>query len=427
MNRIITNFDQLAATSARKDALMIAEKGYQAIAIGPAYRHALQLDGSTLTIHEHAYDLNQYKSIYVIGAGKGASQAAQAVEERLGDRITAGAVNDVVITSGLKRITGFQGTHPLPSRQNLAATDRMLELAEQATADDLVITIICGGGSALFTRPAEGVSVEKLAEVRLHMLRSGASIEEINTVYKHISRVHGGYLSLKAFPATVLTLAVSDVPHDDPFVIASGPTIPDKTTIHDAETVAAKYGLHDLPLIETPGEDEFSGRHAYVILASADLAVAAMMKEAEQLGYTTAVAGYNLVDQAETVGAALAAKVQAGQAIIFAGELPVMVKNPDGLGGRMQHMAVSALPHLSPSSVAIGCASDGSDYMDGVAGAIVDGTQTHERCRRLGLNAEAARQGYNSYPLLRQTGDLLSITPGITANVSDFGIFLKKV
>ena len=129
----------------------------------------------------------------------------------------------------------------------------MIDLVKSATERDLVITIICGGGSALFTRPAEGVSIERLAEVRMHLLNSGASIGEINTVYKHLSAVHGGQLGLSAFPATVITLAVSDVPEDDHFVIASGPTIYDTTTIDDAKTVAAKYALRELPFIETPG------------------------------------------------------------------------------------------------------------------------------------------------------------------------------
>lgn len=425
MKRIITNYAALATNPARRHALQIAERGYQSIAISPVFARELRLTGSHLSVHEHTFDLDKYEHIYVIGAGKGSSQAAAVIESKLGDRISAGAVNDVMVAPGLKRIAGFQGTHPLPSKHNLAATDRMLKLAEKATADDLVITIICGGGSALFTRPAEGLSVENLAEIRLRLLQSGASIHEINTLYKHTSAVHGGHLALKAFPATVLTLAVSDVPHDDPFVIASAPTLFDSTSVADARTIATKYGLPDLPLVETPDEDQFSGSHAYLVLASAEVAIKAMADEAETLGYRVEVAGSNITMPAEKLAAQLARDVAPGKAVLFAGEPPVIVTNPLGQGGRMQHLAVSALPKLDSHAALAACASDGSDFINGVAGAIVDGAQTAGRCHKFGLDPAEATRAQNAYPLLKTTGDLLATQRGVTANVSDFGIILQ--
>jgi glycerate 2-kinase len=425
MKRIITNYAALATNPARRHALKIAERGYQSIAIGPVFARELQLTGSHLSVHEHTFNLDKYEHIYVIGAGKGSSQAAAAIESKLSDRITAGAVNDVVIAPGLSRITGFQGTHPLPSKHNLAATDRMLDLAGKAKADDLVITIICGGGSALFTRPAEGLSIEDLAQIRLHLLQSGASIHEINTVYKHTSAVHGGHLALKAFPATVLTLAVSDVPHDDPFVIASAPTLFDRSSAAEAQEVASKYGLHDLPLVETPDEDQFSGPHAYVVLASAELAIKAMTDEARSLGYAVESAGSNLTMPAEELASQLALRIAPGKSVVFAGEPPVVVTNPLGQGGRMQHLAVSALPKLNPHAALAACASDGSDFINGVAGAIVDGAQTAGRCHKFDLDPAEATSAQNAYPLLKTTGDLLAVQREVTANVSDFGIILQ--
>lgn len=425
MNKLIQNFDTVDITPLRHDALQIAEQGYQALDIEKVFERQLRLKGSVLTIHDQTYDLNDFGNIYVIGAGKGAAQAATAIEKKLGDFLTDGAVNDVSKSKELSKISSYRGTHPTPSHENVRATDHMLEIIDKAGENDLVITIICGGGSVLFTRPVEGISVERLAEIRLHLLGAGAPIGEINTVYKHLSDVHGGKLGQRAFPAHVLTLAVSDVPHDDKFVIASSPTLHDHTTVEDARATAEKYGLTDLPLAETPNEDEFSDNYSYIILASADIAIKAMADEAEHLGYKPVVVGNNITESAEELAKKLAADVQPGEALIFAGEPTVVVKSAHGKGGRMQHLAVSTLSDLKDDSVVVACASEGSDFINGVAGAIVDET-TKKRAEELGIDLEKARAETNSHPALEKLNALIFIKPGVTANVSDFGIALRQ-
>jgi len=418
---VIKNLKQLATTALRADALAIAEAGYASIDIERVFMRKLKLHGSRLTVQGHSYDLDAFENIYIIGVGKGSSRAARGVEKALGDHIKGGFVIDNATPARLRTVFAFQGTHPLPSDRNIAATDEIVKLSHQATANDLVICIICGGGSALFCRPGERTCLE-LQFIRGAMLKAGASIHEINTVYKHVSRIHGGHLAQYAYPATVLTLCVSDVPGDDLDIIASGPTVLDTTTRHDAQRVAKQYGLPAIPFIETPKNKKYFKSVTNLVIASSDLVVDAMADKARELGYKPVVYGRNITDLAKDVGPDFAKRVRSGEALLAAGETPVLVSHP-GRGGRCQDVSVAAIPCLTEDSVIVACASDGRDN-EPVAGGIADGETSPQRCAEHQLDPAAAIAMNDTYPLLKRLDDHLYTRVG-TANVADFMVTIR--
>lgn len=418
---VIKNFKQLAKTALRTDALTIAEAGYQSIDIEQVFKRELKLQSTQLTVHGHNYDLNKFENIYVVGVGKGSSRAARGVEKVLGHYIKGGFVIDTT-PAKLQKVFAFKGTHPLPSQKNIAATDEIVKLSHQATAKDLVICIICGGGSALFCRPGERTCLE-LQLIRSAMLKAGAPIHDINTVYKHVSHIHGGHLAQYAYPATVLSLCVSDVPGDDLDVIASGPTVLDSTTCKDAERTARKYKLPEIPFIETPKSKKYFKKVTNLVLASGDLAVDAMAEKAKELGYKPIIINRNITGLANKVGPDLAQKIQPGEALLAAGETEVHVTHP-GRGGRSQDLAVSAIPYLSADSVIVACASDGRDN-EPVAGGIADGEVSRILCEKYELDPQESIAMNNSYPLLEKLGDHLYTRIG-TANIADFMVVIRS-
>jgi glycerate 2-kinase len=418
---VIKNFKQLAKTPLREDALTIAEAGYDAIDIEQVFKRTLRVAGNVLTVQGHSYDLKKYKHIYVVGVGKGSSRAARGVEHVLGDRIVRGFVIDTN-PAKTQKIFAFKGTHPLPSQQNIDATEEVVKVLEQAEKDDLVLCIICGGGSALFSRPGDRTLLE-LQLIGSHMLKAGAPIHDMNTVRKHVSLIHGGHLAKFAYPATVLSLYVSDVPGDDLHVIASGPTVLDPTTRKDAVRVAHKYKLPPIPFIETPKDKKYFRKVTNLVVASGDMVVEAMAEKARALGYKPVIVGRNITGLAKEVGPDLVRRVQPGEALIAAGETEVNVTHP-GRGGRCQDVATSAIPYLTPDSVIVACASDGKDN-EPVAGAVADGKVSAQKCKEFGLDPVKAVEMNDTFPLLEKLGDHLQ-TKLVTANISDFLVVVRS-
>jgi glycerate 2-kinase len=417
---VIKNIKALAKTELRAEALAIAEAGFESIDIERVFRTKLELKGSKLTIIGHTYDLAKFENVYIVGVGKGSSRAARGVEKVLGHRIKGGFVIDTT-PAKLQKVFAFKGTHPLPSHKNIAATDEIVKLSHQAAAKDLVICIICGGGSALFCRPGERTCLE-LQFIRSAMLKAGAPIHEINTVCKHVSHIHGGHLAQYAYPATLVSLCVSDVPGDDLHVIASGPTVLDPTTRQDAIRLAKKYKLPEIPFIETPKSKKYFKKVTNLVLASGDLAVDAMAEKAKELGYKPVILDRNITGLAKEVGPDMAKRIQPGEALLAAGETEVHVTHP-GRGGRCQDVATSAIPHLKPDTVLVACASDGKDN-EPVAGAIADGEVSRALCEKYGLDPHEAIAMNDTYPLLEKLGDHLHTKVG-TANVADFLVAIR--
>jgi glycerate-2-kinase len=296
-----------------------------------------------------------------------------------------------------------------------------VKLLERADKNDLVISIICGGGSALFCRPGALTCLE-LQFISSVLLRAGATIQEINTVRKHVSLIHGGYMAKYAYPATVLSLIISDVPGDDLQMVSSGPTVMDRTSKSDAERVAHQYGLPPIDMMETPKDQKYFKKVNNVLIACGAKTVDAMAVAARELGYLPRVYSRQMSGLAKDVGAAMAETVKPGEALLACGETEVIVTRP-GMGGRNQDLVLSALPHLAPDAVVISAASDGKDNVP-VAGAIADGDWSRRACARLKINPAAAVADNRSYKALHKLGDHLTIEK-VTANISDFVLVLR--
>lgn len=418
---IIKNFKKLAKTSLRADALEIIEAGYQSINMSNIFRVNMHFDGKILDIEGQKFDLKKYKNIYVVGLGKGSALAAKELEILLKSKIKSGFVIDI-FKRRLKIIKSLKGTHPLPSRTNIKATENIIKLLQTTTKDDLVISIICGGGSALICKP-EKLTCLEMQFVSSVLLKAGATIDEINTVRKHISLIHGGFMAKYAYPSEVLSLIVSDVPGDDISMVASGPTTLDKTTKEQAEKIVKKYSLPPIELTETPKDKKYFLKVHNILVSSGTKVVQAMSKKANQLGYKSIIYSRNLSGLAKEVGPKMAKSAKKGQALLACGETQVIVKK-SGKGGRNQDVVLSAIPYLQDESVIISAASDGKDNIN-VAGAIADSLYSKKFIKRKKIDPRRAVDDNRSYRVIRRLKDHLYIRK-VTANISDFILVLKK-
>jgi hydroxypyruvate reductase len=388
--------------------------------------------------------------IVVLAAGKAAGSMA-AVAERfyreqhgLGpERLTGLAVTRHGYGEPAGAIPVIEAGHPVPDQQGLDATTRTLALADAAGPDDLVLVLLSGGGSANWIAPAGDVTLAEKQAITRALLRSGAGIGEINTVRKHLSRIKGGRLARMASPAQVLTLAISDVPHDDPAVIASGPTVPDPSTLADARAVLARRGiavpeavraLLEDPDSESPkpGDPAFA-RAEYRIIARPSDAMAAAAAAVRSQGYETVVLGSDLEGEAREVAAEHArqalALAAAGRrvALVSGGELTVTMRG-QGRGGPNQEYALALAVALdgAPSIAALAADTDGTDGGSGAAtdpaGALVDSTSL-QRARQQGLDAAALLAENDSTRFFETLDDLVSPGPTRT-NVNDCRIIL---
>lgn len=419
---VIKNTAKLATTEIRRDTIAIAEAGYDSINMIDLFSRDVMLDDDILSVSGKLFNLKNYENIYVVGIGKASALAAAVIEALLTpERITAGIVVDIT-THPLRKIKSFRGTHPLPSDQNIYATEQIIRMLRSAGKKDLVISIICGGGSSLLCKPATLTCLE-LQFITSMLLRAGANISQINTIRKHLSLVHGGHLARYAYPAEVLSLITSDVPGDNLEMIASGPTIRDTTTLSTAKNLAKKFSLPDIELMETPKDPKYFRHVSNILIASGSKVVTAMAGKAHELGYKPRIYSKSLSGLADVVGPQLAKAVRPGEALLACGETEVVVTHP-GQGGRNQDVALSALPHLPVDTAIASCASDGKDNLP-VAGAICDSDLSKSRAQKAGIDPTESVKLNRSYLALRKMGDLLH-TNRVTANVSDFIIVLRK-
>ncbi len=419
----IQNLAELARTPARAAALKIAEAGLQAINTEQAVRSSVSLGngGATLKVKDLELDLAPFKAIHVVGFGKASCEAAGALVEVLQGRITDGVVIDVKDIK-CEPVSAFVGTHPEPSEQNLAATEHIVNLAKGIAVDDLVLVIVSGGGSSLLCWPAsECAQGKKLYD---DFLRTGAGIEELNTVRKHLSALKGGGLAKLLYPATVVGLVFCDVPGDHLEAVASGPTFKDESTVADAQAILDKYHMEGFALTETPKDDRFFEKVHNVLLVSNGQALRAMAEEAERQGYQASVVSEEIYAGPEVAIPLLkAAAGESVRAALGGGEVRLVVStNQPGLGGRCSHLALSALPLLGPHDVFLALASDGVDNSDS-AGAIVDAS-TKASAAAQGLDAGSYGRRFDSYSFLKKTDDLLFTGP-TGANVSDLMLWLS--
>ncbi len=430
MDRRIHNFDALASTPLRTDALAIAEAGYRAVDIGTAFARKVRVDGDELVVDGAPRILLDSRRVHFVGVGKCAIAGAEAAERLFGDRIESGIALDVrgLADGRLGTIEAFVGTHPKPTQENVDATHRIITLLEGLTADDLVIMLVSGGGSVLlcspeapFTCADEGMLFDALTD-------RGATIEELNTVRKHLSKARGGWLAKAAQPAEVVALIVSDVPGNDLEFVASGPTVKDTTSVEDAQAVLEKYGIPAPPsgFIETPKDDADFARVSNVLFLSNRDALDAMKTEAAARGLTARVVTDTMHGEARAVAGQVAEALHDAppkSALLYGGETTVSLGEHPGKGGRNQELALAALAELHDGELVLPFSSDGKDATEH-AGAIADAeTRAHARARN--ADASTALAAHSSYDFFKASGDAL-VTGLLESNVSDLVIALKN-
>ena len=435
----------------RRDALEILTAAVESVDPGEAVRRSLRVTDYTLSCGGVDYDLTGKSRVYVVGGGKAGAAMAQAVWGLLGERIDGGSVNIVEGTCAppeIGRIVLNGASHPVPNRNGVRGVEAMLSLTEGLDEADLVIVLISGGGSALMTYPAEGVDLEDVKALTQLLLRSGASIDELNAVRKHLSDFKGGQLARSLHPAKILGVVLSDVVGDPLETIASGPTSPDTTTYEDAVEVLRGYGLWERTpraIIERlnqgrrgevdetpkPGDPIFDNVQN-VIVGSNTTALRAAAAKAEDLGYHSTIVTSALTSEASEAGRYLAGFVgealssddtrRGSTAAIFGGETVVNVTG-SGAGGRNQEVALGAVQGMAGTEALIATlATDGVDGPTEAAGALVDG-ETLRRSSRLGLDASEHLRENDSYGFFSVLGDALVTGPTGT-NVNDISLAL---
>lgn len=446
---LIRNGETEQMRKARAIALQSLECALNAADPKKLLKTKLTLNNSRLTVEGFAFDLTNYRNIYVVGGGKAGGAMAQTVEEFLGNRITAGAVN---VPYGTKQETHIiklhEANHPVPDQAGVSGTKEIMEIAEKAGKDDLVICLISGGGSSLMPLPREGISLEDKRELTEALLKSGAAINEVNIVRKHLSAFKGGWLAKKAYPATVLNLVLSDVIGDPLDSIASGPTVPDPSTFADAQKVLEKYGLWTTApsavrkvlsdgingqIEETPksGDPAFEKVHN-VVVGNNRIALQAAAEYLKGEGLSTLICADTLEGEARDAGKALAAFARNITAsgkplpkpagIVAGGETTVTVMGR-GVGGRNQELALSAALQIGGlDGCLVALSTDGVDGPTDAAGAIVDGA-TLRRAKHVKLEPKQFLAHNDSYHFFSKLGDLI-FTGQTGTNVNDISVIV---
>jgi glycerate 2-kinase len=434
----------------RQNAETIFRAGLAAVDSKNAVAKFLNKKDSILTVDNSSYNLEDYENVYVIGAGKASAAMAQAVEEILGKRINAGLINvKYDHTLPLEIIALKEAGHPVPDENGLKGTQQIVKILENAGEKDLILCLISGGGSALLPFPAEGITLDEKRQLTQILLESGATIHEMNVLRKHVSRVKGGRLARLAYPATLITVILSDVVGNDLDSIASGPTVPDRSTYADCLRILQKYSVQDeIPktirdhfvkgahglIEETPKvNDPAFVKTQSVIVASNTLALQAAKRKADELGYNGLVLSTSIEGEAKDVAldhVAIAKEImEAGQpvpkpaCVISGGETTVTIRGK-GKGGRNQEFVLAAAIAMNglENVVILSGGTDGTDGPTDAAGAFADG-QTVSRAKSLGLDAQEYLQNNDSYSFFNPLGDLLKTGPTFT-NVMDIRLVL---
>jgi len=434
----------------RKDALAIFQEGLKAADPFAAVERTLQVKEDRITVAERSYDAGRYRRILVIGGGKAASPMARALEHRFGSRIAKGLV---VTKYGhdmpLETVQLREAAHPVPDEAGEKGARDILSLLEDATEEDLVFCLLSGGGSALLPLPAPGITLPEKQATTRELLASGATIHEINAIRKHLSAIKGGGLAKAVWPGTLVSLILSDVIGDDLDTIASGPTVPDRSTFRECLEILDKYNLKErVPEsvlarfrrgtrgdeAETPkaGDPVFEKTQA-VIVGSAGMSLTAAREEARRRGYNTLVLSSMIEGETRDVARVHAAVgkeiLKTGQpvsrpgCVISGGETTVTLRGK-GLGGRNTEFVLAAAMEIGglPQVVVFSAGTDGTDGPTDAAGAVADG-KTLARAEEQGLSAARYLADNDSYHFFEALGDLVKTGPTMT-NVMDLRIVI---
>ncbi|MBD3307358.1 DUF4147 domain-containing protein [candidate division KSB3 bacterium] len=434
----------------RQHAHDIFQAGLQAVDPIDAVKRYVTCDNNILHVEHAQYDLTAYEHVYIIGGGKAGASMAQAMEDILGTRITKGIVNvkyDHLLPTQIVRL--HEAGHPVPDEAGVQGTQQIVDLLGASTDHDLVICLISGGGSALLPAPVKGLALQHMQDVTKLLLECGATINEINTIRKHISAIKGGQMARLASPSTLVTLILSDVIGDPLDTIASGPTVTDNQTFEDCLDILDKYGITEKipPLIlerlqqgvrgeipDTPkaGDPVFANTQNLIVASNA-LAADAARRKAEALGYTTMLVSTFVEGETREVAKVHAAMVKeilhsgnpmpAPACLISGGETTVTIQG-DGLGGRNQEFVLAAAIEIAglDKVVVFSAGTDGTDGPTDAAGAIADGF-TVQRANDQDLAPMAFLKANDSYHFFECLDDLVKTGPTNT-NVMDLRIML---
>jgi len=452
----IKNYEELLKNSgssldrkARELAVRALDAALEAVDPEIIIKSKVQMKGNALKIGDLTVNLAEFKNIFIVGGGKASGSMGEALEKLLGDRIKDGAINVPYTCPSYQtqRIKIQRASHPIPDISGVKGAGHMLGLVSQAEENDLIICLLSGGGSSLMPQPCAGVSLRDKRRITGALLKSGATINEINTLRKHISGFKGGWLAKRAYPATVVNLILSDVVGDPLDTIASGPTVPDSTTFQDAIEILKRYGLWtNAPtsvkkvllngekglIAETPKVDDkaFTKVHN-IILGSNSTASFAALNSFQNAKLHALLLSSCLEGQAKDVGTMLASVarevVASGNPVakpagmVAGGETTVTVFGK-GKGGRNQEIALGAALKLGRIGgvVVASLSTDGVDGPTDAAGAIADG-ETILRAHKLGLDPRKFLADNNSYAFFSKLDDLIMTGPTGT-NVGDVSV-----
>jgi glycerate 2-kinase len=436
----------------REDAINIVESALESVDPRRAILNQVKRIDSHLVIGDLKIDLDETERILVVGGGKAGKPMAEAIEELIGDRITDGIVNVPKGTQleALERIFLNPAGHPIPDTDGVKGVLRITKLVKDLTNRDLVIVLISGGGSAMMPMPAETIDLHDLQVLTDTLLRAGATINELNSVRKHLSGFKGGLFAKKCQPAKVLSLIVSDVIGDPLDTIASGPTAPDSTTFQMAVDVLKRYNVwtNTSPTIrkrledglagdidETPKKEDPIFRNVFnFVIANNLIAADSAYSKACELGYNSMILSTFIEGEARQVGVVFAglAKGVINQstpmekpcALILGGETTVTVRG-NGKGGRNQELALGAVNKISDlRCVVLTFGTDGVDGSSDAAGAIVDGC-TKRRADERGLSTLDYLENNDSHGFFSSLGDSIMTGPTGT-NVNDLTLILVR-
>ena len=415
----------------RVAARQIFERALSESSIDRAFERDIVCERGVLRIREDLYDLNSYSRMFVVSIGKAAHTMANALQMQAGERFEGIIASSVPAKSQLRGFRYFCGGHPTPNEESVLAAEAILKSLSAQTASSLVIFLLSGGASSIVEKPIDDeITLVDLISTYKALVHSGAPIAEINAVRKHLSAVKGGRMALAAAPAQQVSVLVSDVPDTNPDALASGPTMPDSTSVEDCATIASKYGmLERFPasvrelferhaLEETPKSDDpaFHRSRWWTVLSNGILLNAAKA-EAERLGFTVEIDNdcddWDYAKAAEHLLSRLRHLHGRSERVclLSGGEVTVRVTD-GGIGGRNQQFALYCAEKIAGEDITVlSAGTDGIDGNSSAAGALVDGT-TLERTR--GLDSKSYLQRFNAFPFFEALSD--TIITGPTGN-----------
>ncbi len=426
----------------RDAALEIFRQALTKASIANAFARHVHCERGLLRVREDLYDLHSYSGVLVVSLGKAGHTMVEALVSQVGASLEGIVASSVLPPVQVHGFRYFRGGHPLPNAESIQGASAILRALESLSASSLVLFLLSGGGSSIVERPADNeISLDDLIATYRTLVHSGAPIAEINAVRKHLSAVKGGRLAQAAFPAQQVSLLVSDVPDDTPDALASGPTMPDSTTVEDCYRIAEKYALlRQFPqstrellerrvLEETPksGDPAFQRARWWPVLSN-ETAIEEACSAAERAGFIVHVD--NSCDDWDyerasdyLLGRLHQLREQCSPVcLISGGEVTVKV-NDGGLGGRNQQFALACAEKIAGTNITV--LSAGTDGVDGnspAAGGIVDGSST-ARARAKGLHARVALEKFDTYPFFNALGDAIEIGP-TGNNLRDLRILL---